>query len=104
VDEQPAYLVLFSRDDDPAARLRAGEAYTRLSVEAERLGLASSAMTQALDSPGVRARVRALMNWTDHPQMIMRIGPPSTGVLPVPTPRRPVADVLTVTRPAAPTS
>jgi nitroreductase len=102
VDEQPAYLVLFSRDDGPAVRLRAGEAFTRLSVEAERLGLASSAMTQALDSPGVRARVRALMSWADHPQMIMRIGPPPAGVPPVRTPRRPVADVLTVTRPDTP--
>lgn len=67
-DEQPAYLVLFTRDDDPATRLRAGEAFARLSIEAERLGLASSAMTQTLDSPGVRARVRTLMNWSDHPR------------------------------------
>ena len=103
VDEQPAYLVLFSRDDDTATRLRSGEAYTRLSVEAERLGLASSAITQALDLPGVRSRVRALMSWPDHPQMIMRIGWPPAGDSAPPTPRRPVAAVLTVTRPDAPT-
>ena len=35
--------------DDAQMRLGAGEAYVRVSVEAERLGLASSAMTQAVD-------------------------------------------------------
>jgi hypothetical protein len=102
VDEQPAYLVLFSRDDDATTRLRSGEAYARLSVEAERLGLASSPMTQALDLPGVRSRVRALMNWPDHPQMIMRVGWPPAGDRAPPTPRRPVAAVLTVARLDAP--
>ena len=56
VDERPLYIVLFSTADDRAARLRAGEAYARISVEAERLGLASSAMTQAVDLPAVRER------------------------------------------------
>lgn len=98
-DEQPAYLVLFTRDDDPVTRLRAGEAYARLSIEAQRLGLASSAMTQTLDSPGVRARVRTLMNWSDHPQMLLRVGWPPVGDIAAPTPRRRVTEVLTVTRP-----
>jgi nitroreductase len=102
LDEQPAYLVLFSREDDAATRLRAGEAYLRVSVEIERLGLASSAITQALDTPGVRSRVRELMSWPDHPQMILRIGWPPAGDRAPRTPRRPVSDVLTVTRPADP--
>jgi hypothetical protein len=91
--------VVFSRDDDAAARLRSGEAYTQLSVDAQRLGLATSAMTQALDLPGVRNRVRTLMSWPDHPQMILRVGwPPAADTTPR-TSRRPVAAVLTVTRP-----
>jgi nitroreductase len=99
IDEHPAYVVVFSRDDDAATRLRAGEAYTQLSVDAERLGLATSAMTQALDLPGVRSRVRTLMSWPDHPQMILRVGwPPAADASPR-TPRRPVAAVLTVSRP-----
>jgi nitroreductase len=99
VDEHPAYVVVFSRDDDAATRLRAGEAYTQLSVDAQRLGLATSAMTQALDLPGVRNRVRMLMSWPDHPQMILRVGWPPDGDSAPMTPRRPVAAVLTVTRP-----
>jgi hypothetical protein len=99
IDEHPDYVVVFSRDDDAATRLRAGEVYTQLSVDAERLGLAASAMTQALDLPGVRNRVRTLMSWPDHPQMILRVGwPPAADATPQ-TPRRPVAAVLTVSRP-----
>jgi nitroreductase len=94
VDERPVYLVVFSTADDRAARLRAGEAYARISVEAERLGLASSAMTQAVDLPAVRERFRMLMNWPDHPQMVLRVGYPQAGPAPAPTGRRPLTDVL----------
>jgi nitroreductase len=95
-DERPVYLILFTTDDDRAARLRAGEAYARLSVEAERLGLASSAMTQAVDLPAVRERFRTLMNWPDHPQMVLRLGYPQPGPTTAPTGRRPVTAVLQV--------
>jgi nitroreductase len=94
VDERPLYLVVFSTADDRAARLRAGEAYARICVEAERLGLASSAMTQAVDLPAVRERFRMLMNWPDHPQMVLRVGHPQPGRTPPPTGRRPLTAVL----------
>jgi nitroreductase len=95
VDEQPVYLVLLTTDDDRAARLRAGQAYARVSVEAERLGLASSALTQAVDLPAVRERFRALMDWADHPQMVLRVGWPPTGEPAPATARRPLSAVLT---------
>ena len=94
VDERPVYIVLFSTADDRVARLRAGEAYARISVEAERIGLASSAMTQAVDLPAVRERFRALMNWPDHPQMVLRVGYPQPGPTPPPTGRRALTAVL----------
>jgi nitroreductase len=96
VDEQPAYLVLLSSGDGPEQRLRAGEAYLRVSVEAERLGLASSAMTQAVDLPGVRERFRSLMDWADHPQMVLRVGYPPAEPVAEHTPRRPLSAVFTV--------
>ncbi len=97
VDEQPAYLVVLTRGDDPEQRLRAGEAYLRVSVEAERLGLASSAMTQAVDLPAVRERFRTLMDWVDHPQMVLRLGhPPADRTAAASTPRRPLSAVLEV--------
>ncbi|HST67681.1 MAG TPA: nitroreductase family protein [Mycobacteriales bacterium] len=94
VDERPVYLVVFTTGDDAGARLRAGEVYARISVEAERLGLASSAMTQAVDLPAVRERFRALMGWPDHPQMVLRVGHPQPGPTPPPTGRRPLSAVL----------
>jgi nitroreductase len=99
VDEQPAWLVVFTTADDAAARLLAGEAYARLAVEAERLGLATSATTQAVDLPGVRERVRALMDWPDHPQMMLRVGWPPAGDPAPPTPRHPAEAVLTIIDP-----
>lgn len=95
IDEQPLYLVVFTVGDDAAARLRAGEAYARVSVEAQRLGLASSALTQAVDLPAVRERFRVLMDWPDHPQMVLRAGFPGGGPMPA-TGRRPLTEVLTV--------
>ena len=95
IDEQPLYLVVFTTGDGREARVRAGEAYARASVEAERLGLGSSAMTQAVDLPAVRERFRALMDWPDHPQMVMRVGWPQEGPRPQPTGRRPLSAVLT---------
>ncbi|HEX6756747.1 MAG TPA: NAD(P)H nitroreductase [Mycobacteriales bacterium] len=95
-DEQPAMLVLFTTGDGDVDRLRAGEAYVRMSVEAERLGLASSALTQAIDLPAVRERFRTLMDWPDHPQMVLRVGRPPAGEPAPPVPRRQISAVLTV--------
>ena len=100
VDEQPAWLVVFTATDDAAARLHAGQAYARIAVEAERLGLTTSAATQAVDLPGVRERVRALMDWPDHPQMMLRVGWPPPGDPAPPTPRHPAEAVLTIIDPA----
>jgi hypothetical protein len=94
IDERPLYIVLFTTSDDRTARLRAGEAYARISVEAQRLGLASSALTQAVDLPAIRERFRILMNWPDHPQMVLRVGHPQPGLAPRPTGRRPLTAVL----------
>lgn len=94
VDEQPLLLVILTTEDNREARLRAGEAYTRVSVEAERSGLASSAMTQAVDLPAVRERFRMLMDWPDHPQMVLRIGYPPAGPRPIPTGRRTLSTTL----------
>ena len=99
IDEHPAYVVVFSRDDDAATRLRAGEAYTQLSVDAQRLGLATSAMTQSARPPGRTQPGADVDELADHPQMILRVGwPPAADATPR-TPRRPVAAVLTMTRP-----
>lgn len=95
VDEQPVLAVLFTTGDDDTARLRAGEALARVLVRAQELGLAASVISQPVDFPGVRARVRALMSWVDHPQILLRLGWPPAGPPAPRTGRRAVDEVTT---------
>ena len=59
-------------------------------------------MTQAVALPAVRERFRALMDWPDHPQMVLRVGWPPAEPAPAPTPRRPLTAMLTVQDPDQP--
>lgn len=94
-DEQPAFGVLFTAADDSESRLRAGEALIRVLVRAEDLKLACSMVSQPVDFPGVRERVRVLMSWVDHPHMLIRFGWPPGGDPGPPTPRRGLSEVIT---------
>jgi hypothetical protein len=67
-------VLLATRDDTPLAWLRAGEALERLLLELTRLGWAASPVTQALEVPVTRARLRAELTGDTHPQMVLRIG------------------------------
>ncbi|HEY9474777.1 MAG TPA: NAD(P)H nitroreductase [Mycobacteriales bacterium] len=97
-DERPVFGVLFTSADDTESRLRAGEALSRVLVRVEELGLACSLMSQPVDFPGVRERVRVLMSWVDHPHMLIRIGWPPGGDRLPPTPRRGVGEVADLGR------
>jgi len=74
--------------------LRAGEAMMRLMIHAEIAGIASCPLSQSIDMLAFRARLRTLMDWTDHPQMMLRLGPRPSGPPAPLTPRRPVEEVL----------
>lgn len=97
VDERPLIAVLLTDSDTPREQLAAGESMMRLMLQAERTGLASCPLSQAVDLLAFRARVQTLMGWTSYPQMMLRIGYPPAG-LPPPgrSPRRPVVDQLDV--------
>jgi hypothetical protein len=94
IDEQPLIAVVFTTSDRASDRLRAGEAMMRLMIEAETVGLASCALSQAVDMLAFRVRLQTLMNWTDHPQMMLRLGYPPLGVPAQLTPRRALSEVL----------
>jgi nitroreductase len=95
VDEHPLIAVLLSESDSPREQLAAGESMMRLMLAAERNGLATCPLSQAVDLLAFRARVQSLMGWLAYPQMMLRIGYPVPG-RPAPgrSPRRPVADQL----------
>ena len=97
VDEHPMIVVVFTRSDGPSDHLRAGVAMMRLMVQADLLGLSTCPLSQAVDFAAFRARLQGRMGWIGYPQMMLRVGRPSTPITDLPlTPRRPAAAVLDV--------
>lgn len=96
IDEQPLLGVVFTDEDRPADRLRAGEAMMRVMIEAEMAGLSTCSLSQAVDMMAFRVRLRALMGWTQYPQMMLRLGKPPGGTPAPLTRRRALSDVLQV--------
>lgn len=83
-------LLLATENDDRRAWLRSGEALERVLLELTRRGWVASPITQALELPATRARLRSLTG-NAHPQMALRIG--RAAVTPA-TPRRPRRTVV----------
>jgi nitroreductase len=91
--ERPAVLLLGTMGDDRAAWVQAGRALGRVLLRLTAAGLAASPLTQALDWPATRTRLQVELSLVGHPQMLVRLGRPSTS--PTATGRRPVSEVLT---------
>ncbi len=90
-ESEPLIVVLCSFHEGPLAELQAGQALQQVLLTATTLGLSASFLSQAIEVPHIRAKLRRALETTLEPQAILRIGFGS----PVPaTPRRPVADLL----------
>ncbi|MFE9324983.1 Acg family FMN-binding oxidoreductase [Nocardia sp. NPDC052278] len=89
-------LVLATRGDDRGSRLNAGEALSAVLLTATNVGLATCVLTEPLEIPALRHRVRAgVLDDYGYPQALIRIGWPPTSSHPLPmTPRRAVEEVL----------
>jgi nitroreductase len=87
VDERPLLAVILTDGNAATDQLAAGEAMMRLMLEAAALGLATCPLSQAVDMPVFRSRLRTLMSWTAYPQMMLRIGNLPAGA-PAPLTRR----------------
>jgi nitroreductase len=96
--ENAALLLLSTVTDSPLDWLRAGEVTSAVLLTATRDGLATSPLTQPLEVEDTRAFVRERVSETKsaHPQILLRTGwaPTDAEELP-PTPRRPLAEVVT---------
>lgn len=93
--DDSALLVLGTRDDDDAARLRAGEALSHLTLTATAMGLASCPLTEPLND--IRSSLALACDVFDgeaHPQALIRVGlaPSDPDSLPA-TERRSVNEV-----------
>jgi hypothetical protein len=94
--ERPTVVLMGTDGDDRHAWLQAGRALGRVLLVATAAGAAASPLTQALDWPATRARLRSRLSLIGHPQMLLRMGFPQDGPAAAISGRRPVAEVLTV--------
>ncbi|MEU9708958.1 nitroreductase family protein [Streptomyces sp. NPDC047967] len=92
-EEHPQLAVLGTESDRPADWLRAGQAMERVLLVATRDGLATSLMSQPLEWPELRSMARDPASRMGFVHMVFRLG---YGPAAAATPRRAVADVLTV--------
>ncbi|HEX5879326.1 MAG TPA: nitroreductase family protein [Actinomycetota bacterium] len=98
----PALIVLSTAGDTPADWLAAGQAVAVLLLRAAAHGLGASFLNQPIEVQPIRVRLGTLLDSSDSPQLLLRIGYATTdGPTPRPTPRRTVADVLTNTGPSS---
>lgn len=95
--EHPTVVLMGTENDDRTAWLQAGRALGHLLLRATDAGLAASPLTQALDWPTTRTRMRSRLSLVGHPQMLLRLGYPSSAG--PTTGRRPVSAVLRYSSP-----
>ncbi len=92
-ESAPQLAVLGTRDDRPRDWLVAGQAMERVLLQATLDGLATSLTSQALERPELRWITRDPKSAMGFVQMVIRLGYGPSGPA---TPRRPVAEVLTI--------
>lgn len=99
-DDGAVLLVLGTREDDDAMRLRAGEALSHLALTATAMGLASCPLTEPLNDMLTRLELACeVFDGQAHPQTLIRLGlPPADDVIPPSTERRPVSETTSWTK------
>jgi nitroreductase len=91
VGAERTLLVLGTRSDGDEAWLRSGEALQHVLLAITRAGWAASPLTQCVEMPLTRMKLRAGLTWDTWPQTVLRIGHAGpTGA----TPRRQRDDVV----------
>ncbi|MFC6012529.1 Acg family FMN-binding oxidoreductase [Nocardia lasii] len=88
--------VLSTTEETPAAWLRTGEALSAVLLECTAAGLATCALTHITEVGAGRRLLSGLLGHPGVPQVVLRIGTAPDDRRPDPTPRRPLAEILTV--------
>ena len=89
--------VLSADGDDRRTAFGCGEALSALLLEATMAGLATCPLSHITEVTASRAIIGDLTGGSDDPQILIRIGQvPGDADQPPPTPRRPLAEVLTI--------
>ena len=72
----------------------AGQALARVLLQGTLAGVAAQPLTQVLEVPVLRARIRHALGVVGHPQMLLRLGYGSAGSAGPVSRRRPVEEVV----------
>jgi hypothetical protein len=96
IPEDASKVVVLSTDGDTRAdALGSGEMLSRVLLECAAAGMATCTITHLTELATSRHIVATLIEGTAWPQVLIRIGViPRTELVPPPTPRRPLSDVL----------
>jgi hypothetical protein len=95
VPEHPVVVIIGTVADEPRDWLRAGMALGRVLLQATVDDLAASPMTQVVEVDWLRGRLRQELALVGLPQVVLRLG---YGEGRMTTHRRPVDEILTITR------
>ncbi|WP_062987832.1 Acg family FMN-binding oxidoreductase [Nocardia anaemiae] len=97
LEDQARLLVLSSPRESVSAWLHTGEALSALLLECTTAGLASCSMTHITEMPSARMVIAGMLPHPGTPQVVIRVGTaPDDEPETPPTPRRPLADILTI--------
>ena len=88
------YAVLFTGADDRGAWLAAGEALSAVLLTAAIERLAVSPMSDVVEVPATRQRLRELLGGIGYPALALRIGMPADAPARAAAPRRPAAETI----------
>ena len=94
--EHPTVVVVGTEGDERLDWLTAGQGLGRLLLQATVAGLAVQPMTQVLEVPVLRARMRHVLGVVGHPQMLLRVGHGRSAPV---SRRRPAAQTITIVAP-----
>lgn len=94
LDSAPIFASLVTNDDSPTTRVRTGQAFERLWLQATVLRVCLHPMNQILQLPDIKSQFRELLPVSDHhPQVAFRMGHCDREVNRR-SPRRPLDEVL----------
>lgn len=93
-DRFARYLVLFTDADEPGDWLTAGEALSAVLLSAACEGLAASPMSDTVEVPSTRLRLRRLLAGVGHPMVTVRLGVAADDRPAPATPRRAACETI----------
>ena len=78
-EDAPILAVLGTAADTPADWLAAGRMLAAILLRSLAVGVRASLLNQPVEVPEIRARLSAELGLTGHPQVVFRLGIPSSG-------------------------